>query len=122
MSAKESQNVSFYAGDRVTLRFPLADATALAPAALTSPVGHFRMAGTLAGVPVLSKSSPASGASVLQENIGDVSWWVLYVYFEEEDTKTIPGRYFYQIRVVPTEGPSVVAAGMINIKQLIKTH
>jgi len=118
MGAKESQNASFYAGDTRLLRFPLAD-PAGAPATLTSPVGYFKMAPELGALPVLSKTSPAGGCRVVQETINSVEWWVLYVDFDEADTKSIPGKYYYQIRVVSGYEKVVTASGVLTIKALI---
>jgi hypothetical protein len=122
MTAKTGQDASIYAGDVVSLRFPIEDENGAA-AALTAPVGYWKTSTGLSdaerATPVISKFSPSNGVRLVEETISSVDWWVAYVDLDEDDTADSPGVYQHQLRIVDGATELVVAVGKIVVKPLI---
>jgi hypothetical protein len=118
MSAKENQDVSIYAGDTRSLRFPIEGETAGEPATLSAPNGTWK---TSTGLSEAERSNPIleKDPTLTQETIGADQWWVAYVDLAEADTIDAPGVYYHQLRIIDGTGKIVTASGKFVVKPLI---
>lgn len=117
MAAEENQNVSIFAGDKVSLRFPVSDGAG-APATLSAPQGAWSIA---RGIKTETEAARIITKTVrfVTETIGAVAWKVAYVDLLEADTLNIPGVYQHQLRITDNTAPIVAASGKFTIKRLI---
>jgi hypothetical protein len=117
MGAAENQNVSIYAGDKVSLRFPVSNGAG-SPAILSAPTGVWSVAqgikSEVEAAPVLTKT-----VRFVIETISAVAWKVAYVDLLEADTLNIPGTYQHQLRISDNATPIVAASGKFTVKRLI---
>jgi len=118
MSARENQDVSIYAGDVRSLRFPIHGEADGEPATLSAPSGAWK---TATGLSEAERSNPILEKTPMlaQETIDDEQWWVAYVDLAEADTIDAPGVYYHQLRIVDGTGKIVTASGKFVVKPLI---
>lgn len=119
-----NQNFTVWAGDTVSLRFPIYNKDGI-PAPYTAPVGYFAADANAAGLtgdtPILAKHSPASGATIAQETVDGVDGvWVLTVFLTEANTQVIEsGVHYYEVRILDGVSVMTVATGTITIRPTI---
>ena len=122
--AKQNQNARISAGDVLSLGFQILDESTGAPAVLANPVGYWALGAYPQALndetPLLTKSSPANGVTMVQEVLNGVSTWVLYVKLSETDTEKIPpGAHYHEARVVDGNNVTTVARGTLTIDTTI---
>jgi hypothetical protein len=115
MAAKENQDIEIYAGDKISIGFPIEDQSG-GPLSLVAPTGTWSFAHDVDGQVLIS---PLLTKTVRWETevSGVDSWLVAYVDLVEADTLTKPGVYIHQLRIGPDK--QVAASGVIRINTLI---